>query len=122
MQDKEKNTKAKGSQYEDDAAKYLIDAGWKIEARNYSFHKGEIDIIARERDTLVFVEVRMKETDEYGLPEESFTPHKIKTVRKTAEGYLFENKIDDVACRFDVIAIVPAEGGKLHINHIRDAF
>lgn len=122
MLNNEKNTKVKGNQYEDDAARYLVDDGWKIEARNYTFQKGEIDIIAREGETLVFVEVRMKESDAYGLPEESFTQHKIKTVKKTAEGYLFENKIEDVACRFDVIAIVLSDGGKIHINHIRDAF
>jgi len=122
MQDSERNTKVKGNQYEDDAARYLVEAGWKIEERNYTFQKGEIDIIARDGDTLVFVEVRMKGSDEYGLPEESFTPHKIKKVKSTAEGYLFFNNIEDIACRFDVISIIPAEGGKLHINHIRDAF
>ncbi len=104
------------------AAEYLKEIGFKIVMRNYRFGKGEIDIIAREGDYLVFVEVKSRENLEFGSPEESITDNKKKQVRRIASGYLFENNITDQDCRFDFVGVF--FNGQLppEITHYRDAF
>lgn len=83
---------------------------------------GEIDLIAKEGDSLVFVEVRCKRTAEYGSPAESITPSKVKKLYATAQQYLLDQDLGDVVCRFDVVE-VGSEDGRLFVREvIRDAF
>lgn len=84
---------------------------------NYKNKIGEIDIIAKIKDTYVFVEVKSRETGEYGFGREAVTIHKQNTIRKVAEYFLIQNKLNDVSCRFDVIEIM---GEK--ISHIENCF
>ncbi len=107
---------------EDIAVKYLADKGFKIIERNYTHSHGEVDIIAEDGETLVFVEVKYRRNLEYGYPEESITKGKIKLVRRTAEAYLYENEIWDKPVRFDVVAILEFKKGKPEIKHFRNAF
>ena len=81
---------------------------------------GEIDIIARHKGVLVFVEVKSCTTKLYGDPLFQVTPKKAKQIRKVAEGYLYINKIYDVDCRFDIVAIDLSENEK-KIEHIENA-
>ncbi|MCU7494643.1 MAG: YraN family protein [Ignavibacteria bacterium] len=111
-----------GREGEEMAARLLESKGFRIVERNYHFGKGEIDIIAKDGETLVFVEVKYRQNLEYGEPEYSITPAKIKQVRKLAECYLFERKIDESACRFDVVAILEERPGEPVINYYEDAF
>jgi putative endonuclease len=100
-----------GNRGEEMAVRYLEKLGYSILERNYIFQHGEIDIIAREGNELVFVEVKLRRSSTFGTPEESITERKQKLLRRTAEGYLAVNNIVDVPCRFDVVAI-QIDGGR----------
>jgi putative endonuclease len=100
------NMREQGYHGEDLAEEYLIQKGYRIVKKNFQFSKsGEIDIIAFDGDVLCFIEVKMRSNNNYGDPLSSITPAKIKKIRRTAEGYLYVNKIDNQECRFDVVSI-----------------
>jgi putative endonuclease len=115
------STKEQGNKGEQIARQYLKRLGFEIVGMNYRFGHGEIDIIAKDGDTLVFCEVKMRKSDEYGDPEYAITPNKQKQIRKIAQGYLYEHEIREQDCRFDVVAI-RMKRGTPEINHIRNAF
>ena len=115
------DTKTGGKEGELLAMSHLRKAGFEIVEMNYRFGHGEIDIIARDGEVLVFCEVKMRKSDEFGLPEYAITPKKQQQIRRVARGYLFEHEIKEQDCRFDVVAI-RMQGGKHLINHIRNAF
>ena len=104
------NKQQKGRRGEDIAARFLEEKGYRIIQRNFRYDRGEIDIIAQDGMELVFVEVKSRENEAFGLPEESITPSKEEQLKKVAEGYLFERGIDTQPCRFDVVAITFVEG------------
>jgi len=119
----EKNKRDLGKEGEDIAVKYLTEKGFKIVERNYHYStKGEIDIIANDKNQLVFVEVKSRINLDYGEPEYAINPKKIKQIKKMAELYLFEKEIDEADCRFDVVAILLGDGSKPVINHYENAF
>lgn len=93
-----------GAWGEDQAAEYLAKNGLKILQRNYRSLEGEIDLIASDGDTLVFVEVKTRTNDTYGFPEEAVTEEKMEHIYGAAEEYLAEH-LDIEAWRIDVIAI-----------------
>lgn len=111
-----------GREGEELAVGLLINEGLKIIERNYHFGKGEIDIVARDGEYLVFVEVKYRKNLEYGEPEYSITPAKIQQVRKVAKCYIYEKNITDTPCRFDVVAILEEKPGNPLINYYKDAF
>lgn len=94
-----------GRSGEDLAANYLADLGYTILERNYEAPYGEIDLIALERGTLVFVEVKTRTTDAYGAPELAVNRRKQERMVKAALGYLKFKKLHQMPCRFDVVAI-----------------
>ena len=106
-----------GKTGEDLAAAELERRGYAVLARRYRTRHGEIDIVARDEDTLVFVEVKVKATAECGTAAEAVTRHKQRRVASMAAEYLARTSCSDVACRFDVVAI---DGEVLTL--IRDAF
>jgi putative endonuclease len=89
----------KGKQGEDLAADYLKQKGYQIVDQNNSTKFGELDIIASKNDILVFVEVKFKQTEDYGTPEEMIGQNKLMQVRRTAELYLLTNP--DIEKQFD---------------------
>jgi putative endonuclease len=103
------------------ALRCLREQGLEIVETNYRFGRGEIDIIAKDGDVLVFCEVKTRYNDQYGPPEYALTPRKQKQIRRVAGGYLYERELRDQECRFDVVAIRMC-GGKPEINHIKNAF
>ncbi|MCD5406273.1 MAG: YraN family protein [Desulfotomaculum sp.] len=112
-----------GKMGEDAAVKQLKKVGLRIVSRNYSCKLGEIDIIARDGSVLVFVEVRSRRTAGYGLPQETIGFKKMAKVRQIAQYYLMVNKIKDVACRFDVVAVqLNGDGAVKNLEHIQNAF
>ncbi len=116
------NRKAQlGKRGEDLAAKYLSDGGMEILARNFRAGHGEIDIIAKDGNSLVFIEVKSNMSQAFGPPETWVNRRKQENLIRVAEAWLEENQIEDVDCRFDVVAIHFAEHPP-RINHIRDAF
>lgn len=115
------NRRKEGSFGEELAAEFLQKNGYLILERNYRFGRGEIDLIAKDGEELVFVEVKARRSISYGPPEDAITPAKERQILAVAEGYLYEKKIDIQPCRFDVIAIRYVKG-KADIRHIKNAF
>ena len=116
------STRTKGSYGESIAEKFLIAKGYEIIKKNFTLGKtGEIDIIAKDGDYLVFVEVKARKSKEFGEPEEAINYRKQMSIRKVANGYFYINQIQNQLCRFDVVAIDytknPAE-----IRHYVNAF
>ena len=115
------HNKELGGEGERLARDHLKSLGMEIVEMNYRYHHGEIDIIARDGETLVFCEVKSRLNDEFGEPEFALTPGKQQQIRRMAEAYLYERRIQEQECRFDVVTVrfmvrPPA------INHIRNAF
>lgn len=116
------STKQSGDEGEEIAKQHLVRHGLRILETNYRHGKsGEIDIIAEDGAVLVFCEVKLRKTDEYGDPEFAITPRKQAQVRRIAHAYLYEREIENRECRFDVVAI-KKYGGKQEINYIQNAF
>lgn len=114
------NTREKGDKAEEIAVKYLVDKGYSIKKRNFSFGKiGELDIIAEKDDTLVFVEVKSRYNKLGPDPILSINYPKQKSMRKTAEGYLYVNKIENKSCRFDAI-LIEFENGDHKLEHLEN--
>ena len=114
-----KNKRLYGSMYEDVAVKYLLEKGYFIIQRNFRCHMGEIDIIARDGQTIVFVEVKYRKNTASGHPLESVTLAKQKKISQVALAYMNLNRISvyNTMIRFDVIGICGDE-----IQHIENAF
>jgi putative endonuclease len=112
-----------GRQGEDAAAHYLETSNYQVLCRNYSCRLGEIDIIASERDVIVFVEVRSRSSADYGLPQESVNSRKKIKLRQLAWHYLKTVGRINVSCRFDVIAVLFDGNGRVKkLEHIENAF
>ena len=99
------STTITGNYGEDLACEYLKKQGYKILERNYRIRGGEIDIVAKDKETLVFVEVKARWSHEYGLPAESMTKWKIKYLIKTAAFYVMKVGWGDKEYRLDFISI-----------------
>ena len=110
-----------GERGEELATEFLINKGYKILDKNWRHGHGEIDIIAKINNILVFVEVKTRKNLEFGEPEYSITKNKQKQIRKIAEAYLYENSTD-LDCRIDVVAILLKKNLPPEINHIKNAF
>lgn len=106
---------------EDQAARFLRRAGMKVVARNLRTPVGEIDIIARQGKTLVFVEVKTRRGAGYGAPQEAVGPTKQRQILRAASWYLNEQGRQDLQPRFDVLAVRVADD-QARIEHIADAF
>lgn len=107
---------------EEEAVRYLKRCGLKIIARNYRTPVGEIDIIAREKKQLVFVEVKARRSRSFGAPQEAVGLRKQRQIIRTAQWFLSEKKTDKLQPRFDVIGVMPGTDGKAQIEHLSDAF
>jgi putative endonuclease len=107
----------KGNEAEEIAAEYLKKRGYKILARNYSSKTGEVDIIARLKNTLVFVEVKARASDAFGGAAAAVTKAKQLRVTKAAISYIKQNRPAFDALMFDIIALT---GGR--VEHIQNAF
>ena len=112
--------KQTGRQGEDIAAAYLSAKGWRIVARNWVCHTGELDIVAQSGDTLVFVEVRTRRGDRFGTAAESITPAKQARLIELAQTYLQGISLPQPGWRIDVIAVQLGQGLP-QIDHIENA-
>lgn len=109
--------KITGDYGEEIARKYLVNNGYKIVKTNYKNKIGEIDIIAYDKDTLVFVEVKYRKDDFFGLPREAVNYAKQLKIRRVAMVFINQNKLFDKSVRFDVIEVL---GDKVTL--IKDCF
>ncbi|MBM3246422.1 MAG: YraN family protein [Candidatus Omnitrophica bacterium] len=106
---------------EEAAVDFLKGSGYKIIARNYRTRLGEIDIIACDKDTYCFIEVKARYSDKFGLPSEAVTRFKQRQISKAALAFLKEKHLLDKKARFDVAAVTYAQGLP-RVELIKDAF
>ncbi len=105
------------------AAKHLKARGCKILVQNYRAGRGEIDIIVRDGEFIVFVEVKTRRSLRFGLPQEAVTIQKQRQISKIALAYLQSHNLLDTPCRFDVIAIhLSPQLELLKLEQIESAF
>ena len=109
-----------GKMGEEVAAHYLVGKGYEILERNWRNKHKEIDIIAKDGEELVIVEVKTRHRDDYGEPDLAVTRQKQTRLIYAANAYLFKHNLD-VSTRFDIISIILKDGEPI-INHIEDAF
>lgn len=111
-----------GNDAEDLACEFLLKKGWEILDRNYYSGHSEIDIIAKDKTFIVFIEVKMRSSTRFGQPFEHVTEAKVEHVFKAAESWVIKRGLEDAPMRFDVIGILTKKGQEPEINHIPDAF
>jgi len=111
----------KGRTGEELAEAFLETSGLKVEARNVRCPLGEIDIVARDGKTVVFVEVKSRRSIAHGLPQESVTRDKRRRLTRLARWYLKRYRLQGKPARFDVIAVT-WEGGEPEVTWIVNAF
>jgi putative endonuclease len=115
--------KSLGQRGEAAAARYLRRLGYKIVARSDRFGPGELDLVALDRDTIVFVEVKTRQTDESGHPAEAVDQTKQRKLTKLAVTFLKRYGLLERPARFDVLALTwPANKRSPTIEHIQNAF
>lgn len=107
---------------EEEAVRFLRRRGLKIIACNYKSPVGEIDIIARDKKQLVFIEVKTRRSNCFGTPQEAVGVRKQRQIIRTAQWYLSEKRADKLQPRFDVVAIVAEMNGRARIEHFQNAF
>lgn len=110
-----------GQKGEEFALRFLKKRGYQIIQKNYVCKMGEMDIIAKEKDTLVFIEVKTRTSTTFGPPQLAVNPKKQSQMSKVALNFLKEKKLEDVKARFDVVAILLGPRGE-EIELIKDAF
>ncbi|MBQ6755099.1 MAG: YraN family protein [Synergistales bacterium] len=115
------STYEKGRQGEALACRFLEEKGYIILARNFVWQKHEIDIIAQDKNEVVFIEVKERETDVFGEPYEAVNLKKQRYIINVANYYLQKFHIDFEA-RFDIISIILSENTEPKIEHIIGAF
>ncbi len=116
-----KENYSSGKKNEEEASSFLESQGYLILFRNYKTRFAEIDIIAREKNTICFVEVKFRSCERFGLAQEAVTQAKQVKITKAALSFLQENNLLESHSRFDVVAI-SLHGGRKVFHLIRDAF
>ena len=105
---------------EDYALNYLLKKGFRLIEKNYRFKRNEVDLICKDKDKFVFIEVKTRKTAEIGEPWKAVTKSKQKQIIKCANHFLIENNIEQES-RFDIVSIVHNSYGT-RLEHIDDAF
>ncbi len=111
-----------GESGEEAAFEFLRKKGYRILERNYKTPLGEIDIIAQDKEKLVFVEVKSLSYTSYILPQEMLNKKKQEQIIRVALSYLKAKGLKDADCRFDCVAVVFSLGNEPEIELIKDAF
>lgn len=114
--------RAFGAWGEQRAAAHLVEEGMVLLARNWRSRTGEIDIVARDGDTLVFVEVKTRRSEAFGPPAEAVVARKVSRLRRLAAEWLRATGLHPPAVRFDVVSVLPRRRGAPQVDHLRDAF
>jgi putative endonuclease len=104
------------------AVDFLQGRGYTILERNYRRRTGEIDIIAKEGEVLVFIEVKTRSGWTYGSPAAAITPRKQRQISRTAQYFLAEQDLFNTPARFDVVTVIFGNDQLLEIELIADAF
>lgn len=121
-QEKRMHNRTIGKRGEDAAARFLELMEYEILERNWECPAGEADIIARDGETLVFVEVKTRTSFDKGFPSEAVTAEKRHRYEKIACWYLKDYSYCDIPVRFDVIAMIALNDDRAFVRHYRGAF
>ena len=113
---------ALGRHGEELAVRHLCAVGMEILARNWRCTDGEIDVVARDGDTIVFCEVKTRSSTEFGEPVDAVTARKAARLRRLAYRCLTEQRPGIAEVRFDVVSIVRPPTGAAVVEHLRAAF
>lgn len=100
------------------AATYLVDAGWVVLDRNWRGTGGELDLIARDGDVLVAVEVKTRRGTAFGHPAEAVTPAKLARLRRLTGEWIATHPVRPSSVRIDVVAVVLPEAGAARVEHL----
>jgi putative endonuclease len=111
-----------GESGEDRACAFLRSQGYEIVARNFRVRHGEVDIVARQDGTTVFVEVKERQGEAYGTAIEAVTTGKMRRVVRAAEAFAAMHGLMETALRFDVIGIDIDASGVAQVRHEKGAF
>jgi putative endonuclease len=103
------------------AVNFLKENGYKILSQNYKTKLGEVDIVAKDKDTFCFVEVKTRRSDKFGMPQEAVNFAKKRQISKAALNFLKTNSLLDKKARFDVVSVIYSED-KPKVDLIKDAF
>ena len=118
----EDTTRARGIRGEDLAVKYLKKKGYKVIERNYRCQWGEIDLVARHKGTLIFVEIKSRSSSDFGLPQDAVDRFKQEKLIQVARAYMAEHHLQEtIPARFDVVAVYLTPSGP-EMELIKDAF
>lgn len=118
----ERGRRARGREGEAVAAAWLAERGFEVLDRNHSTRRGEVDLVCREGDVLVFVEVRSRTSEAQGGPEETVGARKARRVIAAATDWALANGGLERQIRFDVVAVTFTEDGPPRVEHFRSAF
>lgn len=110
-----------GKKGEEIAAAFLLKEGYRVLERNFTCSMGEIDIVALHSGSLVFVEVKTRRSNRFGLPEEAVNRRKQHQMTKAAQAYISKKKLFNAPARFDVVAVT-LSGETSEVRIIRNAF
>ena len=111
-----------GKESEQAAGTYLQKHGYRILHRNYRIARGEIDLVADHQGTVVFVEVKARRSERFGLPVQAVDFRKQEHLIHVAQHYLHRYHYGDRQCRFDVVVVTQSTSGKTKIELIQNAF
>ncbi len=115
------SNKTLGAKGERLAAEFLGRRGYEVIERNFRYHRGEIDLIAKAGNLIVFCEVKTRKSSAYGSGEDAVDSRKQAQIRRVAEGYIAERNLESCDFRFDVL-VVEVRGKSTKIRDIEDAF
>lgn len=113
------DNKNKGRRGEDAAADYLVSIGLRILNRNYVTDVGELDIVATDESTLIFVEVKARLKNDFGYPAEAVNYHKRRKINQVASQYIKRFRLFGAPVRFDVVEVYLEN---MSVRHIPNAF
>ncbi|WP_294351820.1 YraN family protein [uncultured Clostridium sp.] len=112
-----------GNYGEDIASNYLLSKNHKILSRNFRCKQGEIDIISKHNNILIFTEVKSRYSLDFGKPLESISSYKLNKIKSVASYYIYTKSLYNINIRFDIIEIYfNYYNNKFKINHIENAF
>ncbi|QJB56449.1 YraN family protein [Pseudodesulfovibrio sp. zrk46] len=114
-------TKQRGDLGEDAAARFLEQKGFRVLERNWRFRQWELDLICRDGDTVVFVEVKTRRAGSMGTPGDALNRKKQARLVKAASQYLSKHDLWDEPCRFDLAAVIDT-GVSMDVEHTENAF
>jgi putative endonuclease len=104
------------------AERHLRDQGLVVLARNWRCADGEVDLILRDGEDVVFCEVKTRRGDTFGTPAEAIRPAKVRRLRRLAARWLDQTGVHPREVRFDVVAVLPQPRGATVVEHVRAAF